>query len=555
MPKKKPTEIRKDPHSSKAFGLKGRIVTMKSEKDIIENGTVYIQDSVITAVVKSGGAIPAACKNFPVFQTGGTIFPGMIELHNHLSYNCLPLWPVPAKFENRDQWSRLDLYKNLISGPMNILGKTPGYVEAIVRYVECKCLVAGVTTSQGIMLASNGGIRTFYRGIVRNVESPDDPNLPRVDGHIPDIAARDAIHFLNHLKKTSCLLLHLSEGTNASAYKHFEDLQINAEEWAITDALAGIHCVALTAADFKRLQKKGASIVWSPLSNLMLYGATANVKAAKASRIKIGIGSDWSPSGSKNLLGELKVARLFSRQNGNIFSDFELISMATMQAARIIKWDKQLGSIEKGKLADLVIFDSKTGNPWQKFFDATEKNISLVMINGEARFGSQKLMKKLGGKTETIKIGKISRSLNLRQESANEIVGKLLLSEATLKLKKGLAGLKKLSKKMPALRALEGPDNSTIMVPIAGAKNNDTQKKSFVLVLDHDGEEGEEIRRNPFAGAEMESIVKAVPADIPSIQLDPLCVANDKNYFKNLKASPNLPDYIKSGLKNMYKGL
>lgn len=555
MPAKKRTAIRKDPHASNAFALRGRIVTMKSEKDIIENGTVYIQDSLIAAVVKTGEPVPAAFKNFPVFQTGGTIFPGMIELHNHLSYNCLPLWPVPAKFENRDQWSRLDLYKNLISGPMNILGKTPGYVEAIVRYVECKCLVAGVTTSQGIMLASNGGIRTFYRGIVRNVESPDDPDLPKVDGHIPDIAARDASHFLTHLKKTSCLLLHLSEGTNASAYKHFKDLRINADEWAITDALTGIHCVALTAADFKRLEKKGASIVWSPLSNLMLYGATANVKAAKASGIKIGIGSDWSPSGSKNLLGELKVARLFSRQNGNIFSDFELISMATMQAARIIKWDQQLGSIEKGKLADLVVFEGKTGDPWQQFFDATEKNISLVLINGEARFGSQKLMKKLGGKTETVKIGNLSRWLNLRQESANELVGKLLLSEAALMLKKGLTGLKKLSKKMPALRAMEGPDDSKIMVPDSGTNKNGTQKKSFVLVLDHDGEEGEEIRRNPMAGAEMMGMNEMAPADIPSIQLDPLCVANDKKYFKNLQNSPNLPDYIKTGLKKMYKGM
>jgi hypothetical protein len=58
-----------------------------------------------------------------------------------------------------------------------------------------------------------------------------------------------------------------------------------------------------------------------------------------------------------------------------------------------------------------------------------------------------------------------------------------------------------------------------------------------------------------LAGAVMESIEKAAPADIPSIQLDPLCVANDKNYFKNLKASPNLPEYIKTGLKKMYKGI
>ena len=54
-------------------------------------------------------------------------------------------------------------------------------------------------------------------------------------------------------------------------------------------------------------------MVWSPLSNLLLYGATADVAAAQAAGVSIGLGSDWSPAGSKNLLGELKVARLVKR--------------------------------------------------------------------------------------------------------------------------------------------------------------------------------------------------------------------------------------------------
>jgi len=83
-------------------------------------------------------------------------------------------------------------------------------------------------------------------------------------------------------------------------------------EWAITDSLAGINCVALKADDFDVLASRGASMVWSPLSNLLLYGQTADVAAAKKAGIKIGIGPDWAPSGSKNLLGELKVAWLAS---------------------------------------------------------------------------------------------------------------------------------------------------------------------------------------------------------------------------------------------------
>lgn len=79
-------------------------------------------------------------------------------------------------------------------------------------------------------------------------------------------------------------------------------------DWAITDALAGIHAAGLLPPDFDRLAAEKGSIVWSPLSNLLLYGRTSRVEAARAASVKIGLGSDWSPTGSKNLLGELKVA-------------------------------------------------------------------------------------------------------------------------------------------------------------------------------------------------------------------------------------------------------
>jgi hypothetical protein len=52
---------------------------------------------------------------------------------------------------------------------VTVIGKTPVLVPPLIRYVEAKCLVSGVTTSQGIARFSNAGIRRFYRGIVRNV--------------------------------------------------------------------------------------------------------------------------------------------------------------------------------------------------------------------------------------------------------------------------------------------------------------------------------------------------------------------------------------------------
>lgn len=85
---------------------------------------------------------------------------------------------MPRLFTNRDQWNKGDVYRKLITGPMTALGRTPGYLEAIVRYVECKSLLGGVTTSQGIGLASNAGIKRFYHGYVRNVEQTAAADLP-----------------------------------------------------------------------------------------------------------------------------------------------------------------------------------------------------------------------------------------------------------------------------------------------------------------------------------------------------------------------------------------
>ena len=122
-------------------------------------------------------------------RTGGTIYPGLIELHNHLSYNALPLWQLTERFEQPGSVGAAAEYRQLVSRPAGLLGTTDGLVQSVVRYVEAKCLVAGVTTTQGIALASNNGIRRFYRGVVRNVEQTDDPDLPEAMTRIADVDA------------------------------------------------------------------------------------------------------------------------------------------------------------------------------------------------------------------------------------------------------------------------------------------------------------------------------------------------------------------------------
>ena len=533
-----------DPFDGPIFSLHGRVVTMDETRRVINNGVVYINKGKIIAVQSVDKKAPDGFQKSLSVDTRGTIYPGLIELHNHLSYDVLPLWQVPKKYTNRSQWGGIPEYRKLISGPMTILGTTPGYVEAIVRYVECKCLMGGVTTSQGIALFSNSGIQKYYRGIVRNVESTEDADLPESLDKISDVEAASSEKFFERLKKSSCLLLHLSEGVDEAAHDHFEALKMKDGKWAITNALAGIHCVALTETDFDILKENNGSMIWSPLSNLLLYGQTVDIKAAHEKKVLMGIGSDWSPSGSKNLFGELKVARIVSNQLG-LFSDSDILAMATINAAKILKWDKVLGSIEANKFADLTIINDDKGDPFKMFLGKSETSISLVIINGVPRYGHIHMMNHFGSNFEKVKVGAEDYLLNLKQETADPVVGKLKLKDAVAKLKSGMSRLPQLAKDM------ENPK-----INRASAQN---KKTTWSLVLDHNEAEGEVQRTHiPIKGQLPTMVLKDASASQPlskivgSIKLDAMTVIDDEDFFTNLSQQKNLPPYIKDGLNKMY---
>src|ERR1700736_4187980 len=107
--------------------------------------------------------------------------------------------------------------------------------------------------------------------------------------------------------------------------------------------------------DFAVMRENRASVVWSPLSNLLLYGGTTDIRAARAAGLDVALGSDWSPSGSKNLLNELKVAKIANDVLDIGLADRDIVAMVTSTPARIVKWDGLVGSVSAGKRADFIV--------------------------------------------------------------------------------------------------------------------------------------------------------------------------------------------------------
>lgn len=264
------------------------------------------------------------------------------------------------------------------------------------------------------------------------------------------------------------------------------------------------------------------------------------IQAAKENGILIGLGSDWSPSGSKNLLGELKVAKIFSDTNGKIFSDEELIKMVTINAARILKWDSLLGSIEPGKRADLIISQGSQGNGYRRLLVSSEADITLVVINGVPRCGIAKLMEPFSIETERLQIGtqREERVLYLRQAAGTAFVGTLTLQEAQNRLRKGLQDL---------------PNPPNFVEPPLAVLEDGMPPEEFTLVLDNDGEIGQSLRPLSPMLAPPPVAAEALEDILVSMELDALTVADDPaKYFNMLNNQINLPDYVKKNLPKFY---
>ena len=136
------------------------------------------------------------------------------------------------------------------------------------------------------------------------------PDLPEAQGRIPDLDAKDAKSFLARLKKEdSCFLLHLSEGVTdpaeplSAARKHFLALEVAPDEWALNEVFTGIHAAGLLPEDFDVLASHGSSMIWSPLSNLLLYGGTARVDAARRPASRSAWAATGHPPAARTCLG------------------------------------------------------------------------------------------------------------------------------------------------------------------------------------------------------------------------------------------------------------
>lgn len=501
--------------------LRGRIATMAAA-GVIADGKVYLAGGGIVAVQDAAAAPPAGFENQAVIDTGGVIFPGLADLHNHIAYNILSLWAPRRALGNRSQWLGDGDYKSKVGMVMDVVAKRQDLIRALIRYVEAKLLIGGVTSGQG--MKSKYRNDRLFQGIIRNFEQPDDPKLPAIRHKITDIQAKRIDEVRAVIDTGAQYFLHLAEGTNAGAQAQYGMLE---DAGLVRGNVVGIHSLGLTAANLATMGANGAAVVWSPFSNSILYGRSVNVADLVASNARFALGSDWTPSGSRNILGEIKVAHLTATAQGAPLTAETLARAATSEAMRIAGWDAHLGTIEAGKYADLTVIAAKPQlDPFETLLRATEADVRLVVVAGHARYGDKQLMEQAtvdGTKLEELTVGGQAKALNLQHPASP--INEVSLAQAIRMLEAALGDL-------PAARdaaAFEPLDDSdAIEIELELDELEDEMVSEFDLLAD-----------------------VVLPQSVP---LDPLTVIDDPGYWDRLDSIVHLPDFLKgeNGLRSLY---
>lgn len=161
----------------------------------------------------------------------------------------------------------------------------------------------------------------------------------------------------------------------------------------LTPQMMGVHCVNLAQRDIDRFAHYGVSISHNPAPNLYLGSGIAPIPAAAAAGVIVSLGTDGAASNNTtNMLETMKLAAVVQKglhRDAAVITAPEICSFATIQGAKALHKEREIGSLELDKRADLIVFDPDvlTSTPMHDplatvVYSSEPRNIQTVVIDG-----------------------------------------------------------------------------------------------------------------------------------------------------------------------------
>ncbi|MBM4291046.1 MAG: amidohydrolase family protein [Deltaproteobacteria bacterium] len=323
----------------------------------------------------------------------GVVTPGLINPHDHLSWALNPpaLPRGQERFEHRHDWRKGKRGHQSISAGPSDNGREALLYGELRMLMGAATSIAGSNSTRDLLRNlddsnANGGLGNFEADYRTFPLGDSDGTLVAsgCDRYMIDAASR-----LN----SRVYLPHVAEGIDPEARNEFACLSGEGGVDLIARNTSMIHGVGLSPADILSVAADGASLVWSPRSNVQLYGHTAPVVSYMYAGVNIALGTDWTPSGSMNMLRELRCADLLNRSYyGAFFSDRQVWQMATANAAKALGVGDQLGALRVGYVADVALLHRFDKAPYRAVLEATPEAVALVARGGKVLYGDAGLV-------------------------------------------------------------------------------------------------------------------------------------------------------------------
>lgn len=398
-------------------------VLPKDGQDMVCQTDIYLQDDRIVGI---GEEPKGFCEERVIDGKGRLVIPGLINAHTH-SYMAIMrnvaddltfedwlfghIEPIEDKLEPEDAYwgACLAILEMMKSGTtcfsdmqMHIHQTSRAVSESGMRAVISRGLVGSGSDEAGQVRLKEAyeeqeawrecSRLTFFLG----------PHAPySCDEDFQKIVAQQAAR--NHMG----VHIHLSESVNEveNIRKQYGVSPIAlAQRAGLFEGLAAAaHCVHVDDEDMDILKKCQVSVITNPASNMKLGNGFAPVPDMLAKGINVCIGTDGAASNNAlNMFHEMNLLALIhkgNRQKADCVSAREIFRMATIQGAKALGMEKETGSIQVGKKADLAVLNLNTpsmmpGNDLLAglCYSANGSEVELVIIDGKITMENGKVL-------------------------------------------------------------------------------------------------------------------------------------------------------------------
>ncbi len=408
----------------------GTVVTMDGTRKILEDGAVAVKGDEIVAVAPRAALEGRYAAAGIIDAKGKLVLPGFINGHTHV--------PMTLFRGLHDDVTLADwLYKYIF--PAEAKNVNEEFVRWGTRLAAAEQIRGGVTTFADMYYFEDAvaeetkaaGMRAVLGETFIDFPAPDNKSesealaytekfLKKWQGD-PLIHAAAAPHSIYTCsRKTLQDAAALARKYHAPILIHTAEMK---KEWEDSEKQNGMspvqyldkigllgpdvvsaHCIFVDEADRKTLAQRQVGCVHNPSSNMMIASGVSPVPEMRAAGVAVGLGTD-GPAGSNNdldLMEEMDLAAKLAKitkMNPLALNAKAVVEMATIDGAKALHMEKEVGSLEAGKKADLIVIslDEPNAVPMydiyaQLAYALKGSDVETVVIGGRVVMRDRKLL-------------------------------------------------------------------------------------------------------------------------------------------------------------------